>query len=173
MEKRANAVTLRGVGLTLIGPQLKPGDKLPTFTVATGLRETLSSAQLPAKPRLFSVVPSLDTPVCTIQTKKFNDELAKLGDKVASYSVSTDLPFAQGRFCTTEGIKNLAVLSDAHDLSFGKGFGVLIEGLALPILCRAVFVVDSKGAITAAEYVSEIAEQPNYDAALQALKALV
>jgi thiol peroxidase len=170
MEKRPNAITLRGTPLTLLGPEVKPGSKAPAFTCATGMRETLSLAQTPAKPRLFSVVPSLDTPVCSIQTKKFNESLATLGDKVACYTVSLDLPFAQKRFCQTEGVSSMQTLSDAHDHSFGTGFGVLVEGLALPVLCRAVFVVDASGTVTHAEYVADIASEPNYDAALAALK---
>jgi thiol peroxidase len=172
VEKRANAVTLRGAGLTLVGPQLKPGDKVPAFTCAANLKDTVGLAQTPAKPRLFSVVPSLDTPVCSIQTKKFNEALAALGDQVACYTVSIDAPMAQKRFCDAENIKNMTTLSDAHDYSFGKGFGVLIEGLAIPVLCRAVFVADGQGKITHAEYVGEIAAEPNYDTALAALKAL-
>jgi thiol peroxidase len=172
MQKRPNGTTLKGAPLTLIGPQLKPGDKAPNFTCASGLRETISLAQTPAKARLFSVVPSLDTPVCSTQTKKFSDELAVLGDKVACYTISLDLPFAQGRFCGDKGIKNIQTLSDTHDRSFGQNYGVLIEGLALPLLSRAVFVVDRNGTITHAEYVPEIATEPNYDSALKALKAL-
>jgi thiol peroxidase len=171
MQKRPNATTLKGAPLTLVGPQLKPGDKAPDFTCATGLRETAKLAQTPAKARLFSVVPSLDTPVCSIQTKKFSDEVASLGDKVACYTISLDLPFAQGRFCGDKAIKNMQTLSDTHNHSFGQNYGVLIEGLALPILSRAVFVVDHNGTITHAEYVTEIASEPNYDNALKALKA--
>jgi thiol peroxidase len=163
MQKRANATTLKGSGLTLLGPQLKPGDRAPDFTCAAGIKDTVSLAQTPGKARLFSVVPSLDTPVCSIQTKKFNEALGALGDKVASYTVSMDLPFAQGRFCGAEGVKNLKTLSDAHDQSFGKNYGVLIEGLAMPLLSRAIF--------RHVEYVPEIATEPNYDAALAALKA--
>jgi thiol peroxidase len=171
MQKRPNAITLKGSPLTLIGPQLKPGDKAPDFTCAAGLKDTVSLAQTPAKARLFNVVPSLDTPVCSTQTKKFSDELAALGDKVASYTVSLDLPFAQARFCGDKAIKNLQNLSDTHDHSFGKNYGVLIEGLALPLLGRAVFVVDKAGTLTYVEYVPEIASEPNYDAALAALKS--
>lgn len=170
MEKRPNAITFKGGGLTLVGPALKAGDKAPEFTCATGLTDTLTLAKTPAKARLFSVVPSLDTKVCSIQTKKFNDELAALKDKVSCYTVSMDLPFAQGRFCTTEGITNIQNLSDTHDHSFGKQYGVLIEGLAMPLLCRAVFVVDASGTIRHAEYVSEVASEPNYEAALTALR---
>jgi thiol peroxidase len=171
VQKRPNAVTLKGAGLTVVGPQLKPGDKAPDFTCAAGMKDTLSLAQTPAKARLFSVVPSLDTPVCSIQTKKFNESLAALKDKAACYTVSLDLPFAQGRFCGAEGIGNMKTMSDTHDQSFGKNYGVLIEGLAMPILARAVFVVDAGGTIRHAEYVPEIASEPNYDAALAALKA--
>ena len=136
-----------------------------------GIKVTLSLAQTAGKPRLFSVVPSLDTPVCSIQTKKFNEALAALGDRVACYTVSMDLPFAQGRFCGAEGIKNLKTMSDTHDQSFGKNYGVLIEGLAMPLLSRALFVVDAGGTIKHVEYVPEIATEPNYEAALAALKA--
>ena len=170
MQKRANAVTFKGTPLTLVGPQLKPGDKAPDFACLSGL-DKVTLAQTPAKARLFSVVPSLDTPVCSIQTKKFNDALAALKDKVACYTVSLDLPFAQKRFCGSENITNMQTLSDVHNHSFGQNYGVLIEGLPLPLLSRAVFVVDKDGKITYAQYVPEVASEPNYDAALAALKA--
>jgi thiol peroxidase len=170
--KRPNATTLKGAGLTLLGPQLKVGDKAPDFTCATGLKDTLTLAQTPAKARLFSVVPSLDTPVCSMQTKKFNEKLASLKDKAACYTISLDLPFAQGRFCGAEGITNMQTLSDTHNHSFGQAYGVLIEGLAVPLLSRAIFVVDGAGTIRHVEYVPEIATEPNYDAALAALQAV-
>ena len=170
MQKRANATTLKGTGLTLVGPALKPGDKAPDFTCATGMMDKLSLSGTPAKARLFSVVPSLDTKVCSIQTKHFNDALGALKDAAACYTVSMDLPFAQGRFCGAEGITNMKTLSDTHDHSFGQNYGVLIEGVAMPLLCRAVFVVDAQGTIVHAEYVGEITSEPNYDAALAALK---
>ena len=171
MEKRQNAVTLKGSPFTLVGPRLAPGDRAPDFTCATGFRETLSLAQTPARTRLFSVVPSLDTPVCSLQTKRFEETLAGLKDRVACCTVSVDLPFAQKRFCTAEGIANMQVLSDAHDHSFGRNYGVLVEGLAVPVLARAVFVVDAAGTITHAEYVPEIGSHPDYDAALAAVQA--
>jgi thiol peroxidase len=173
MSVRPNAITLKGAPLSLVGPQLKPGDKAPDFTCATGMKDTAGLAQTPAKARLFSVVPSLDTPVCSIQTKKFSDELASLGDQVACYTISMDLPFGQKRFCGDKNITNMQTLSDTHDHSFGKSYGVLIDGLALPLLCRAVFVVDKGGTITHAEYVGEIAAEPNYEAAVAALKKAV
>jgi thiol peroxidase len=171
MQRRPNATTLKGAGLTLIGPELKVGDKAPEFTCATGIKDTLNLAGTPGKKRLFSVVPSLDTKVCNIQTKKFNDTLAALGDSVQCYTVSMDLPFAQSRFCGAENVTALQNLSDTHDGSFGRNYGVLIEGLAMPLLCRAVFVVDGAGKIAHVEYVGEIASEPNYDAALAALKS--
>jgi thiol peroxidase len=106
-----------------------------------------------------------------MQTKKFNDALAQLKDRVASYTVSLDLPFAQKRFCDAEHIGNFETLSDVHNHSFGQNYGVLIEGLPLPLLSRAVFVVDKSGTITYAEYVPEVTSHPNYEAALAALKA--
>jgi thiol peroxidase len=171
MQKRANATTFKGTPLTLIGPQLKPGDKAPDFTCVSSGLEKINLAGTPAKARLFSAVPSLDTPVCSMETKKFNDALAALKDKVAAYTISLDLPFAQKRFCSSENISNMQTLSDVHNHSFGESYGCLIEGLPLPLLSRAVFVVDKGGKVTYAEYVPEVASEPKYDAALAALKA--
>jgi len=170
MQKRANAVTFKGEGKTLVGPQIKPGDKAPDFKCLSGLN-AVTLADTPTKARMFSVVPSLDTPVCSTQTKKFEDGLTALGDKVACYTVSLDLPFAQKRFCTGEGIKNMQTLSDVHNQSFGTGYGVLLEGLPLALLARSVFVVDKTGTVTYVEYVPEVTNEPNYAAALEALKA--
>jgi thiol peroxidase len=128
-------------------------------------------ADTPAKARLFSVVPSLDTPVCSEQTRKFDKSLNELKDRAASYTVSLDLPFAQKRFCDEAGVTNMTSLSDVHDHSFGQNYGVLIEGLPLPLLSRAIFVVDQSGTITYAEYVPEVASHPNYEAAVAALQA--
>jgi thioredoxin-dependent peroxiredoxin len=171
MEKRPNAVTFKGTPHTLVGPQLKPGAKAPDFICLNGL-ELVSLSKTPAKARLFSVVPSLDTPVCSLQTKKFDEAVAALKDKVACYTISLDLPFAQKRFCTAEKVTNMQTLSDVHNQSFGKNYGVLIEGLPLPLLSRAVFVVDKNGTITYAEYVPEVTTEPKYDPALAAIKAI-
>jgi thiol peroxidase len=171
MDKRPNAVTFKGNPVTLVGPKLKVGDKAPDFACLKVL-DIFRLADTPAKPRLFSIVPSLDTPVCSQQTKKFEESLVGLGDKIASYTVSLDLPFAQKRFCTTEGINNMLTLSDAHNHSFGHNYGVEIEGLPLPLLTRAAFVVDKAGTITYLEYVPEVTSHPNYEAALAALKSL-
>jgi len=171
MQKRPNGTTLKGTGLTLLGPQLKAGDKAPDFTCLSGL-DLVSLAKTPAKARMFSVVPSLDTPVCSMQTKKFDEALAALKDKVACYTVSLDLPFAQKRFCTAENVTNMQTLSDVHDHSFGQNYGVLLEGLPLPLLSRAVFVVDKDGQVTYAEYVPEVTSHPDYEKALAALKSV-
>jgi thiol peroxidase len=172
MQKRSNAVTFKGNPVTLVGPQLKAGDAAPDFNCLQVL-DKVTLASTPAKARLFSVVPSLDTGVCSAQTKKFDEALGALKDQVAAYTFSLDLPFAQKRFCTAESISNMLTYSDVHDHSFGQNYGVLIEGLPLPLLCRAVFVVDKDGKITHAEYVSEVTNHPDYDAAVAALKAAV
>jgi thioredoxin-dependent peroxiredoxin len=171
MQKRANAVTFKGKPYTLVGPQLKVGDQAPDFACVTAGLEVVGIKQTPAKARLFSVVPSLDTPVCSLQTKKFEETLAGMKDKVSTYTISLDLPFAQKRFCAAEGVSNMQTLSDVHNHSFGQNYGVLIEGLPLPLLSRAIFVVDAHGKLTHVEYVPDVPQHPNYDAAVAALKA--
>jgi thioredoxin-dependent peroxiredoxin len=171
MQKRPNAVTFKGKPYTLVGPQLKPGDQAPDFACVSSSLEVVGLKQTPAKARLFSVVPSLDTPVCSLQTKKFEETLAGMKDKVSTYTISLDLPFAQKRFCAAEGVANMQTLSDVHNHSFGQNYGVLIEGLPLPLLSRAIFVVDGHGKLTHVEYVMDVPQHPNYDAAVAALKA--
>ena len=167
----AHTVTFKGNNVNLAGNALKAGDTAPAFKCLKVL-DAVTLADTPAKPRMFSVVPSLDTPVCSTQTKTFEDGIKTLGDSVACYTVSLDLPFAQKRFCSAENIANMQTLSDVHDGSFGKNWGVLIEsGLPLKLLARAVFVVDKSGKVTYAEYVPEVTNQPNFTAALDALKA--
>lgn len=172
MQKRANAVTFKGKPLTLVGPQLKVGDKAPEFACVTSGLEILNLEKTPAKARLLSVVPSLDTPVCSEQTHKFDQALATLKDKIACYTISLDMPFAQKRFCSAENITTMQTLSDTHDHSFGQNYGVLIEGLPMPLLSRAVFVLDKTGKITHLEYVPEVTTHPNYEKAVAALKAV-
>jgi thiol peroxidase len=173
VEKRQNAVTFKGNPVTLVGPKLKAGDKAPDFACVSSGLEVVNLAKTPAKARIFSVVPSLDTPVCSIQTKKFDEAVGAYKDKLACYTVSLDLPFAQKRFCGAEHIGNMQTLSDVHNHSFGTHYGVLLEGLPLPLLSRAVFVVDKNGTITYAEYVPEVTSEPNYDGALAAVKSAV
>lgn len=167
----ARTVTFKGKPLDLVGPELKAGDAAPDFTaVAAGL-EVVTLAKTPAKTRLFSIVPSLDTGICAIQTKKFNEKLAELGDKVVSYTVSLDMPFAQKRFCDAEKITNLTNLSDLADGSFGKNYGVLAKGLPIGLLARSIVIVDKNNKIAYVQIVPEIAQEPDYDAVLAALKA--
>lgn len=165
-------VTFKGNPVKLAGSEVKAGNPAPDFTCVGAGLEIINLARTAGKPRLFSVVPSLDTPVCSQQTKKFNDQLAGLKDKVAAYTVSLDMPFAQGRFCAAENITNLQNLSDMHNQSFGKNYGVLIEGLPVPLLSRAIFVVDKNNKVTYAEYVGEVTSHPNYEKAIEALQAV-
>jgi thiol peroxidase len=173
MEKRANAVTFKGKPLTLIGPQLKVGDKAPAFTCVTSTLELAGLDRTAGKPCLLSAVPSLDTPVCSEETRKFDQALAGLKDKLNCFTISLDLPFAQKRFCAAENIGTMQTLSDTHNGSFGKNYGVLIEGLPFPLFSRAVFVLDRSGKIAYVEYVPEVASHPNYDNALNAIKSVV
>lgn len=168
---RAAAVTFKGTPMTLAGNEVKTGQPAPDFAVRyfEGGLKTISKADLAGKPTLLSVVPSLDTGVCATQTKKFNDQVASLGDKINAVTVSLDLPFAMNRFCGAEGIKNMRVGSDYFDRSFGKSFGMLIEELQL--LARGVFVLDKDGKVVHAETVKEVTNEPNYDSALSALKS--
>ena len=169
---RSGEVTMKGNPIELAGPRLNVGDAAPDFTCVGAGLSVIRLADTAGKPRLFSVVPSLDTPVCNIQTKKFAEQINAMGDKVAAYTVSLDLPFAMARFCGDAQITSMQNLSDAHDHSFGTNYGVLITSLPIPLLARAIFIVDPAGKITHAEYVPEIATEPNYETALEALKAL-
>src|SRR6187431_2385422 len=167
---RSGAVTFKGAPLTLAGNAVKAGQSAPDFKVFyfEGGLKPITLADVKGKPTLISVVPSLDTAVCAMQTKKFNDQLAALGDKVTALTVSRDLPFAMNRFCGAESIKNMKVGSDYKDRAFGEGYGMLIEELGL--LARGVFVLDAEGKVVYAETVKEVAQEPNYEAALSALK---
>jgi thioredoxin-dependent peroxiredoxin len=169
-EARKGEVTFRGNPVTLAGPKLKPGDKAPDFTTVGAGLALVKLADTAGKARLFNVVPSLDTPVCNRQTKRFAEELKALGDKVAAYTVSLDLPFAQARFCTEANIESLKNLSDVHNHSFGEHYGVLITDLPIPLLARAVVVVDPSDTVRYVEIVPEIAQEPDYEPALAALK---
>jgi len=168
--ERANAVTFLGNPLTLIGNPLSPGDSAPDATV---LRQDLTPVRIhdyKGNTLLISVVPSLDTSVCSAQTKRFNEEASQLPDTVKVLTISMDLPFAQKRFCGAEHINRIEVLSDHREGAFGQAYGVLVKELR--VLCRAVFVVDPQGIVRYAEYVPEIAQHPNYDAALTATRAV-
>lgn len=160
-------ITFKNNPVTLLGNEVKVGDKAPDFSV---LRNDLSQATLSdyqGQVKIISVVPSIDTGVCDAQTRRFNEEASNL-DNVKILTVSVDLPFAQGRWCAAAGIKNVEMLSDHRDLSFGKNYGVAIEELRL--LARAIFVVDSSDTVVYVEYVSEATNHPDYEAAVNAAK---
>ena len=167
--ERPGATTLRGNPMTLIGPELKPGDAAPNFeAVDTGL-QPVDLSKTGASVRIFSVVPSLDTPVCDAQTKRFNEETAKLPN-VDIYTISMDLPFAMKRWCGAMGVDKVKMLSDHRAGSFGTGYGTLIKELRIE--SRAIFVVDQNNKIRHVEYVKEVGDHPNYDAALSAARGL-
>ncbi|WP_010678425.1 thiol peroxidase [Bacillus timonensis] len=161
-------ITFKNNPVTLLGNEVKVGDKAPDFTVLANDLSQVSLADSKGSVRLISVVPSLDTGVCDAQTRRFNEEAAGLGN-VNILTISVDLPFAQARWCGANGIENVQTLSDHRDLSFGEAYGVAIKELRL--LARAVFVVDSNDTVTYVEYVSEATNHPNYEAALEAAKA--
>src|SRR3954464_3295914 len=169
-ETRKGEVTFKGNPVELVGPKLKVGEKAPDFACVGAGLSIVKLADTAGKARLFNVVPSLDTPVCNKQTRKFSEELQALGDKAAAYTVSLDLPFAQQRWCTEAKVENLKNLSDVRDHSFGEHYGVLIKGLPIPLLARAVFVVDPSGTIKYAQVVPSIGDEPDYEPALKALK---
>jgi thioredoxin-dependent peroxiredoxin len=166
MERPA-ATTMRGNPLTLIGPELKPGDKAPDFKLVDNSLKDVRLVDTGGQVRIISVVPSLDTPVCDAQTKRFNEEAAKLPG-VDILTVSMDLPFAQKRWCGAFGVDKVKMLSDHRDGSFGTNYGTLIKDLRIE--SRAIFVLDKNNIIRHAEYVKEVADYPNYDAALSAAR---
>lgn len=169
-ETRKGEVTMKGNPVELAGPRLNVGEKAPDFECVGDGLSLVKLGDTGSKARLFSVVPSLDTPVCNVQTRKFSEQIGALGDKVEAYTISLDLPFAQKRFCSEANIASMKNLSDTHDHSFGQHYGVLITSLPMPLLARAIFVVDTNGVLKHVEYVPEIAQEPNYDAALGALR---
>lgn len=166
----ARTVTIKGNPLTLEGPELKAGDKAPDFTVIDRELNEVSLEDCAGKVRLISITPSLDTPVCDIQARRFNEEAAKLGD-VSIFNISMDLPFAIDRFCTAAGIDKVQALSDHRHASFGKNYGVLIKELRL--LARAVYVIDRDDIIRYVEIVPEITNHPDYEKALEATSKLM
>ncbi len=170
-QERAGATTFLGNPLTLIGPELKAGDQAPDFTLTSNDLKPVRLSDTAGKVRLISVVPSLDTPVCDQQTRKFNEAASGLGDGVVVLTVSADLPFAQKRWCGAAGVDRVQTLSDHQEVSFGAGYGTLIKELRLE--SRAIFVVDAGGQICYAEYVKEIASHPDYEAALAAAQGTV
>jgi thiol peroxidase len=167
------SVTFKGNPLTLVGEAVKVGQPAPPFKLhawENGQMATITPDDLKGKPTILSVVPSLDTPVCATQTKKFNEALGAMQGKINAVTVSLDLPFAQARFCGSENVKCIRSASDYQDRSFGKNWGMLIDELKL--LARGTFVLDKDGKVVHAETVGEVTQEPNYDSALAALKKL-
>ena len=167
--ERPGAATLKGNPLTLIGPELKEGDKAPNFDVVDNSLNPVDLAKTGNAIRIFSVVPSLDTPVCDAQTKRFNDETAKLPG-VEIYTISMDLPFGQKRWCGAFGVDKVKMLSDHRNASFGAAYGTLIKELRIE--SRAIFVVGKDNVIRYVEYVKEVADFPDYEGALNAARSL-
>lgn len=164
-------VTFKNNPVTLLGNEVKVGDKAPDFTVLANDLSPVTLKDSEGKVRLFASVPSLDTGVCDAETRRFNEEATNLGEDVIIYTVSVDLPFAQKRWCGASGVDRVQTVSDHKDLSFGKAYGVAIEELRL--LTRAVFVVDREGIVKYVEYVPEATNHPNYEAAIAAVKELL
>ena len=154
--------------MTLVGPEIKPGQKAPSFTaVGKGLAQ-VALDQFKGKVKIFSAIPSVDTPVCDMETRRFNEEASKLPGDVQIVTISMDLPFAQARWCGATGVDKVTMLSDYQRGEFGEKYGAMIKELHL--LARAVFVVDKNDNVTHVEYVKEVANQPNYDAVLEAAR---
>jgi thiol peroxidase len=169
--ERSNAVTLKGNPFTLVGPELEAGSPAPDFQALSTDLTPVTLADTGNSIRVFSVVPSLDTPVCDQQTRRFNQEASGLGDGVVVLTVSADLPFAQKRWCGAAEADGVQTLSDHQEMSFATSYGTLVKELRLE--SRAIFVVDAGGRIRYAEYVKEIASHPDYEAALAAAKGAV
>ncbi|HEX7361271.1 MAG TPA: thiol peroxidase [Bryobacteraceae bacterium] len=168
VKNQERTTTLGGTAYALAGPQLKPGDAAPDFEAVDGNLKNVNLEQTGKGIRIFSVVPSLDTPVCDAQTRRFEQESANLPG-VQIFTISMDLPFAQKRWCGAYGVNRVAMLSDHRTGSFGEQYGTLIPDLRIE--SRAIFVIDGENRIRHAEYVKEVGEHPNYDAALEAAKS--
>jgi thiol peroxidase len=167
-KERPNVVRMKGNPVTLLGNEVKVGDKAPDFTALAGLGAPVGLGDLRDKVKVFNVVLSVDTPVCDVQTKRFNKEAAGLGDGVEIVTLSMDLPFALKRYCAAEGIDKVKTLSDYQNASFGEAYGVLIKENRL--LARSIFVVDKDDKVRHAEIVGEITQEPDYEAALKAVR---
>jgi thiol peroxidase len=171
MKERTGLITMRGNPLTLVGNEIKIGERAPDFAVLDNNLSPVHLSSFNNKISILSSVPSLDTPVCDIETRKFNEEAGRLGPDVVILTISMDLPFAQKRWCAASGVDKVQTLSDHRDASFGTSYGVLIKELRL--LARAVFLVDRQGILQYSQLVQEISREPDYEAILAALKNLI
>lgn len=170
MKERTGLVTIKGSPVTLLGQEVKAGQKAPGFTVVDNELQPYVFDGGQGKTTIITSVPSLDTPVCDMETRRFNQEASSLGGSVQVLTISMDLPFAQKRWCAAAGIENVKTLSDHREASFGTAYGVLIKDIRL--LARSVFVVDSQGVIRYIELVPEVGTEPDYKAVLQVIKEL-
>lgn len=171
MKETTNTVTMKGKPLTLLGTPAKVGEVAPEFKVVDDAFKPVRLSDFAGKVVLVSAVPSLDTGVCSLQTRRFNEEAAKLPNDIVILTVSMDLPFAQARWCGAFGVDRVMMLSDHKNGSFGTNYGTLIKELRIE--SRAIFVVDQAGVIRHVEYVKEVADHPDYEATLKAARALV
>jgi thiol peroxidase len=171
MEENSGIITMKGNPLTLVGKQPKVGDPAPDFEVLDNDLSPVTLSSFRGKVCIIASVPSLDTPVCDMETRRFNEEAGKLDSDVAILTISMDLPFAQKRWCGTAGVDKVTTLSDHLSASFGEAYGVLIKELRL--LARALFVVDKDGVVNYVQIVREIADEPDYDEVLSTLKKLL
>jgi len=170
MQERPGLITMRGNPLTLVGNEVKKGEVAPDFMVLDNSLTPIKFSSYRNRLCIISSVPSLDTPICDIETRKFNEEASKLGEKIQILTISMDLPFAQKRWCGAAGVNKIQTLSDHRDAQFGIAYGVLIKELRL--LARAVFLVDHKGILQYTQLVKEISNEPNYDEIWNALKKI-
>jgi thiol peroxidase len=171
MEEHSGIITLKGNPLTLLGPELKVGDKAPDFEVLNNDLQPVTLSSYQEKIRVIAAVPSLDTPVCDLETRRFNQAAGDLGPDVVILTISMDLPFAQKRWCGAAGVDKVITLSDHRQASFGTAYGVLIKELRL--LARTIFVLDRKGIIRYIQVVKEIGKEPAYEPVLEAVKKLI
>lgn len=170
MKERTGIITFKGNPMTLLGPELKTGESAPEFCVTDNSLAPVTLASSAGKIRIISTVPSIDTPVCDTETRRFNQEASQLSDNVIVLTISMDLPFAQKRWCGAAGIDRVTTLSDYRERSFGNSYGVMIKELGL--LARAVFVIDAKNIIRYIQIVPEVTAEPDYAAVFNAVNAM-
>jgi thioredoxin-dependent peroxiredoxin len=171
MTERVGVITMKGQPLTLVGQVVKAAEAAPDFEVIDNDLKPFRFSTMRGKVCILSSVPSLDTPVCSMETARFNDEAAKLGAEIAILTISMDLPFAQKRWCGAQGVERVKTYSDHRDAAFGLAYGMLIKELRL--LARAVFVVDRQGTVQYVQLVKEVANEPDYAPVLEAARRLV
>lgn len=171
MEERKGVITIHGNSLTLLGKELQVGNTAPDFTCIDNDLNPVSLKNFSGKVCIIASVPSLDTPVCDVETRRFNQEAEKLGQNVQVVTISMDLPFAQKRWCGAAGVNNLVILSDHRDASFGTAYGVLIKELRL--LARTIFVIDGEGKVAYTQLVKEVTHEPDYKAVLDAVSKVL